>query len=455
MKLTDFPSEILYNILSNIPRKSELVNVSLVSPLFKNLAESFIYEDIYFKVPRTIASQHPDHTRLSHQKADRLLETLSVCPHLGKRTVALSLDVHERGWLQQFPLCELLERLPKLRELSLIPAKMTWTPLAPLHCLTSVQLDFGRVLFDDAGQGNTWCIAVVAGIALRNIASFMSLPSLRRVQAKTIHLAPGCDFQQFLDRTQEQYGGSSVVDMRFLDCDAYGPGGDGLVARFILSVKRLKRFVFEMKGVSELYKAEEFKAIGRALIPHYDSLEEVVLAESDTLLFTKCAMGNLKDSSSIRRLAISIHTTFGNFDTGSGFEKYPSLQKYLPPQLEDLQLQISVCVSKPDEWAEWAHWPEHMQDAATEAEISYRECLLRMWELTQNKKAHVPGLKTVIFWFQQSSQNPSDNSQVPPYGSHSDMNELRHAFGKVGVEFEWIATPFFGETPFGQASYKW
>ncbi len=295
LKLTDFPSEILYNILSNIHRKSELVNVALVSPLFKTLAEPLLYKDIYFEIPRTMASQHPDHTLLNHQKADRLLEKLIVRPHLDKKTVALSLDVHERGWLQQFPLCKLLERLPRLRELSLIPATMTWTPLVPLHCLTSVQLDFGRLLFDDAGQGNTWCIAVVAGIALRNIATFMSLPSLRRVQAKTIHLAPGCDFQQFLDRTQEQYGGSSVVDMRFLDCDAYGPGGDGLVARFISSVKRLKRFVFEMKGVSELYKAEEIKAIGRALITHSDSLEETVLAESDSLLFTRWAMGNLKD----------------------------------------------------------------------------------------------------------------------------------------------------------------
>ena len=455
MKLTDFPSEILYNILSNIPRKSELVNVALVSPLLKALAESLIYKDICFEIPHTTASQHPDHTLLSHQKPDRLLETLIVRPHLGEEIVALSLDVHERGWCLQFPLCKLLERLPKLRELSLMPPTMIWTPLVPLHCLTSVQLDFGRFLFDDAGQEDTWCIAVAAGIALRNIASFMSLPSLRRVQAKTIHLAPGCNFQQYLDRTQEQDGGSSVVDLRFLDCDAYGPGGDGLVARFISSVKRLKRFVFEMKGVSELYKAEEFIAIGRALISHYDSLEELVLAESDTLLFTKWAVGNLKDSSTIRRLGISIHTTFVDLDTGSNFEKYPSLQNYIPPQLEELQLQFPVCVAKPDEWAEWAYWPGGMQDAATEAKISYREGLLRMWELTQNKNAHVPGLKRVICWFQQSSQDPSDISRVPAYGSLSDMDELRHAFGKVEVEFEWIATPFFRDTPFGQRMYKW
>ena len=207
-----------------------------------------------------------------------------------------------------------------------------------------------------------------------------------------------------------------------------------------------------MKGVRQLDKAERFKAIGRALITHYDSIEEVVLAESDTLLFTEWAMGNLKDSSRIRRLGISIHTTFGNFDTGSDFEKHPSLHKYIPPQLEELQIQFPVCVSEPDKWADL---PEGVQDAAAQAKISYREGLLRMWELTQNKNAHVPGLKKVICWFQQSSQDPTHNSQIPAYGSLSDMDELNHAFGKVGVNFELIATPFFRDTPFGQRIYKW
>ena len=245
MKLTDFLNEILHETFSNITLKSELVDVALVSPLFTALAESLLYKDIRFEISRTTqklaeteaTSEHPDCTLLPFQRPERLLETLTARPDLGEKIVALSLDVHKLMWSLCFPLYKVLERLPNLRELSLMPPPIFWTPLVPLQCLTSVQLDFGRVLFDDAGQEDKWRTAVAAGIALRNIASFMSLPSLRRVQAKTIHFARGRDFQKCLDRTQEQDGGSSVIDMRFLDCDAYGPGENGIVALFILSVK--------------------------------------------------------------------------------------------------------------------------------------------------------------------------------------------------------------------------
>lgn len=287
------------------------------------------------------------------------------------------------------------------------------------------------------------------GVPLHIVARYLSLPSLRRLQAKKIYFAPGCVHQQYPNKTQEQYGGSSIDDLRFLGCDAYGPDGDSLVAGFISSVKQLKRFVFEMNGIGEVSLAEQFKAIGRALMAHHTTLDKIVLAESDTILFTTWAIGNLKDCSSIKRLAIPIHTTFGNFDTGSGFETFHALHKYIPPQLEELQIQLPVGVSELD------GWHPVMQDAAAEAKVSYGEGLLRMWELIENKDAHVPGLKRVIWWFQQSSQDPLHKSGVPAFGSVSHMDELGQAFGKVGVEFELVLTPFFKDTPFGKRLYEW
>ena len=49
-----------------------------------------------------------------------------------------------------------------------------------------------------------------------------------------------------------------------------------------------------MNGVSEVSLAKQFKAIGRALMAHRTTLDEVVLAESDTILFTRWAMASFK-----------------------------------------------------------------------------------------------------------------------------------------------------------------
>ena len=71
---------------------------------------------------------------------------------------------------------------------------------------------------------------MVDGVPLQILARCLSLPSLRKMQAKTISSAPGCSHQESLDKTQEQQGGSSVDDLHFLDYNECGPGGDGLVA---------------------------------------------------------------------------------------------------------------------------------------------------------------------------------------------------------------------------------
>ncbi|CAD6591953.1 MAG: hypothetical protein ASARMPRED_005878 [Alectoria sarmentosa] len=326
----------------------------LVSPSIKALAALFLYKYIHFEVlcathelarART-TDQLPDLTLPSPQKPNRLLETLIRYPDFGTKTVALSLDVHKPNWLLHFPLGKLLKELPALRELSFSPPPMYWAPLEDLQNLTSVQLDFHRAIYDDCSQGDGLFMA--RGVPLHIVARYLSLPSLRRLQAKKIYFALGCDHQQYLNKTREQHGGSSVDDLRFLGCDAYGTDGDSLVAGFISSARRLKRFVFEMNGVGEVSLAEQFKAIGRALMTHYATLDEVVLAESDTILFTRWTMASLKGCGSIRRLAIPIRTNFGDLDVGSGFETYPSLHKYIPPQLEELQIQFSVGVSELD-----------------------------------------------------------------------------------------------------------
>lgn len=74
-------------------------------------------------------------------------------------------------------------------------------------------------------------------------------------------------------------------EVHFLDCKAYESRGGSLVAGFISSVRRLKSFVLEMNGIGEAPLTEVVNPIGRALAAHHATLDEVVLPESNTLVF--------------------------------------------------------------------------------------------------------------------------------------------------------------------------
>ena len=119
-------------------------------------------------------------------------------------------------------------------------------------------------------------------------------------------------------------------------------------------------------------------------------------------------MDSLKDCKSIKRLAIPIHTTFGDFETENSFKRYPASYKYLPPQLK-LTYSIScrpVRVSpRGSVTSSHGAWADHSKDRLLEG-------LLRRWELIENRDAYVPDLKRVIWWFQQSSQDPGRGSEV-------------------------------------------
>ena len=117
------------------------------------------------------------------------------------------------------------------------------------------------------------------GGQLHMIAKYLSLPSVRRIDANTIYFTRGRSHQQILDKTQECHGGSSVDDLRFRNCDACEYTGDGQVASFISSTKHLKRFRYKMNSMREVAFNEIFEAIGQALTAHYANLEEIAVAE--------------------------------------------------------------------------------------------------------------------------------------------------------------------------------
>ena len=223
-----------------------------------------------------------------------------------------------------------------------------------------------------------------------------------------------------------------------------------VVANFISASKNLKRFVFEINGLSGGYIAGEIKSIGHALVAHHDTLEEIVLAVSNAhVLCPLWVMGNLKECTSLKRLAISVHTKFGDCGGGIGFETYQLFHQYLPPQLEQLQIQF------PRIYAVEQITTQMLRRAVNEAPISYAAGLTGMRELSRNKEAQVPGLKRVIWWVQDTAQDPSNDTGSPAHASIHHMTELANAFENVRVKFEWITAQYFKDTPCGKAVYEW
>ena len=114
------------------------------------------------------------------------------------------------------------------------------------------------------------------GGQLHMIAKFLSLPSVRRIDANTLYLLHA-QIQPSANpcNTKERHSGSSVDDLPFLDCDAYEYSGDGQVASFISSTKHLRT-------------------------AHYADLEEIAAAESDMSFLSTWILGGCKYCSGIK-----------------------------------------------------------------------------------------------------------------------------------------------------------
>ena len=135
------------------------------------------------------------------------------------------------------------------------------------------------------------------GGQLQKIAKYLSLPSLRRIDAKTTYFTRGRSYQQILDKTKER---SFVDDVWFLKCDAYERSGDSQVVSLISSTKHLKRFAFEINSMREVAFNENFEAIGQKLTARYANPEEFAVTESDMIFLSTWIMGGCKCCSGVK-----------------------------------------------------------------------------------------------------------------------------------------------------------
>lgn len=442
------PNELLTQILSNIPRQSDLAKIALLSKHFKALVEPFLYRHINLDIQ--FSARELNNTRLvnrfsyttipSFVRFDRLIDSLSVDQNLGKLVHTLSLRVHRRLWYDTFDAhSRLLERLPRLRSLSLSPPPRY--PSIPCNewGLESLRLDFNHVT-DHYGHEmrNEW---MYIGIPLEIIARYLWLPRVRKVQVENVMFTP------LFDKTRHlPLGSSSVEDFRFLNC--WNVKSNRVLAAFLRSIKRLKCFVIEFPALSRrsVDIPPHSDAFGLALSAHQETIEELVIATSWDSPVIGWTLGPFTQWISLKRLAVPRHLILGTFPTT------PNLHDILPPLLEEFQIQhptgynngcLPQVAYRRVDVSSLPVMDKIRVDAAHANDVTV------MIRLAENKVSCVPRLKRVIWWYQTFT---CSSSQDPEYPS---LIEVSWAFEKTGVEFDRVIGPFFKNTPFGKQLCEW
>ena len=353
----------------------------------------------------------------------RLSRTLQKYPGLCKCVRKLSLKVQNVNWYENAGGHERLMRLfPSIQEMTLSPPPKEYNfPMSDR--LTMMNLDFSYKL------RRFWDLPRWTNPTPFDLSKYLSKPTLRQLQ---------------FEHTESSYykpihtanpGSSAVTHLRFVD---WLPHEVGVLASVLPSIKHLRHFLLEVNGGwggGIFPRALGPQEYGHLLEPHSASLEELVIAYSDQAYchgrtFRRKEspfMGILADFDHLRRLALPEPFLVSLSDA--------SFHQLLPPRLEELQVEFPM---------------DGKKDVYRQGNsLGGRESLYRHWrmqKLAKSKAKCLPGLNHVIWWFQPTSRQVGMGERLP--FESEQMEELFEDFGRVGVKFEWISTPFFKDTPF-------
>ena len=439
MASTDFPNEILLNIISCINCTSDLARLTLVSHRFNELVEPYLYHKIHFHAEAGKVGSSPTLKRTCQLEAN-----LCARPELGTYTTALSLRVVNPLWYRGRPDLILIRCMPRLRQLSYDPPPLPRAGIiANNKELTALRFDFSHVTNHYIKDGGpSWLdLGTSLDIVARELSNFSNYPKLRKIHAEKMFFIDQVQPGHLFARQRMLLGHSDVKDLRFLDCGPLIKSNN--LRRFIHAVRYLKCFVLEINSPCNPLVKGSFPAPRIVIIDglecHRGTMEELAISTTDHGLDMH-TIGSLIQWTALKRLAIPEAIL-----SESPF--YPfildqlKLHEVFPPQLEELQLD-KKCQTFSTQELQWDL-------------VIMEEDLRTLKELAMNKTACVPGLRRVIWWLQHpSSENLSDHtySLRVPYVA---LDELEVAFREVDVEFEWVLTALFKDTPVGKRLYEW
>ena len=244
MSTTDFPNEILIDIISYVTRNSDLARLTLVSHRFKELAEPYLYHKIHFHAEARKLGSPP-----TLRRTDQLEANLRARPELGAYTTAFSLRVVNPLWYRNRPDLSLIRYMPRLRQLSYDPPPLPRAGIiANNKELTALRFDFSHVAnhyIEDGGPSRLE-LGTPLDIVARELSDFSNFPKLRKIQAEKLFFTDQVQPGHLLAQSRMLYGHSDVEDLRFLDCCPWIYSNN--LRRFIHAVRHLKRFVLEINS---------------------------------------------------------------------------------------------------------------------------------------------------------------------------------------------------------------
>ena len=453
----DASDDVLYIIFSNLS-SVEMSKLAQAHPRFQFLILRLLYRSIRLEVLHMGSS---DYSSLGANELPPGLEPVSLSsslekyPSLRKHVRSLSLKVHSVSWYENPNGHErLMKLLPSIQQISLNPPPKEYR-FYTSDQLTTMKLDFSYDL------ARFWSPNRLIDATPFDAHNYLLLPKLNRLQFENddpVYYAP------LLTRLPEK---STVTDIRFIN---WSPERVRVLNSVIPSCTDLKHFVLETNHSGHRFNHPLGpQHYGLLLEPYSASLESLIIAYSDgayndgegfppqSPLDALPAMGPLTNYHHLKRLVLP--------ETLLAHPKGPSFHKYLPPQLEELQIQYHRGIYR------------RVLDKQGDSLGAAHHRLLRMQKLAKHKDTLVPRLRHVVWWFQQTwaqvvslavpethprkeklfrDSNATRLSDDPRkgliFGPLGDMDELVERFAKVGVRFEWCSVPTFDDTPFAKYS---
>ena len=436
MELTDLPTEILNHIIAQISLNSDLARVVPLSRQFKTLAEPFLYRKVHLDADRLEECRPGSPPVL--KRTDRLIANLKARPDLGKHTTSFSVRVTHSLWWQTDPHVSIMKRMPQLRQVSYDPPALHGASLPP-ECkrLSDLRLDFRHVTNHYDEDSGAW---LEHGIPLQIVAKNLWHPTLRKLQAERLSLTPKFDYRFWLVEQRQRRGFPPVDDVRFLDCN---PRIDyRVLSNFITTIKRLRCFVLDVSkpqrnpATTPLHQDDNPSDqidLRPALDTHYLTIHTLALSTSDRALDVVTVSGSFVYWIALKRLALPYPEDRA---------RHILLHKILPRQLEELQLEKRI----------WSL--ENYDNVLHQYEAMPENDLTQFLEFAENKRASVPALKRLTWWFQHPAGQRFEEANYRLLVTTVELF-AGEVFGQVGVRFEVVATPYFRETPMGRRMCKW
>lgn len=418
--LTDLPNEILSAVFSYLPT-STYYHVALASRRLREVVEPLLYHTV-------------DSVRQKIDISDVLVRTLKARPDLRAHVNTLCIKaLCVRDGIRMCPRDdELLALVPGLRELELNPPKHD---LQVQHFvrLQTLRLRYGPEYYYYA-QPNMSQACPISPLEI--IARHFWMPSLRNLEIDSFNLCEDDLGNPFVAHEREESKSlhqtssfprtcnktSPITTLRLTNCV---DSGFGVLSDILLSVKRLERFTFGTERSLEWMHWHEPgispAAMFCALEPHTSTLAELIITGDYATYFLGTPLfGTLTHYQSLKRLAIPEHFLAS--------ESHSTIHERLPAQLEDLQLQypMGVCDGLDD------------MPAVRHA---------RLRRLAVHKLGCLPRLGRLIWWYQQAASWSVKRPETG-YGEDKTLTDLVDDLGAVGVQFEWMSSPYYSDTPF-------